>query len=284
MQRLPELQARIRSLAELGDIVGALRAVSAARVQQSHAVLDSIREHTEIIWEALGEAMRMSPAPSGGSSMPPGASVVIAIGSEHGFVGAFNDRVLHVAASERRPEGELYVVGARAALVASERHDPVSWSCQMATQVGGVDDVALRLAERLSVAGGERRVDRVTLIYTRITNGSAARVVTETLLPFDVKPHEAKRPERPPAVSHLSPLALIEGLVDELLFARLAHAAIESFASENAARLAAMQAATDNVAAKLDELGRLERELRQEEITTELLDIVTGAEAVIGAG
>jgi F0F1-type ATP synthase gamma subunit len=44
-----------------------------------------------------------------------------------------------------------------------------------------------------------------------------------------------------------------------------------------------MQAAIDNVNGKLDDLGRLERELRQEEITTELLDLVTGAEAVIDA-
>jgi F0F1-type ATP synthase gamma subunit len=45
-----------------------------------------------------------------------------------------------------------------------------------------------------------------------------------------------------------------------------------------------MQAATDNVTTKLDDLARIERELRQEEITTELLDVVTGAEAVTEVG
>jgi len=78
-------------------------------------------------------------------------------------------------------------------------------------------------------------------------------------------------------------LPLIDCLVDELLFAQLAHVATESFASENAARLGVMQAAIDNVDGKLDNLGRLERELCQEEITTELLDLVTGAEAVTDA-
>ena len=71
-------------------------------------------------------------------------------------------------------------------------------------------------------------------------------------------------------------------MIGELLLAQLAHAVTESFANENAARLAAMQAATENVSSKLEELRRSERELRQEEITTELLDVVTGADAIVG--
>ena len=124
---------------------------------------------------------------------------------------------------------------------------------------------------------------RAALVCARVADGAAARVVVEALLPFDAQPYPAMQTARPTAISNLRPMALIDGLVDELLFAQLAHATAESFASENAARLAAMQAATDNVADKLEQLARLERELRQEEITTELLDIVTGAEAVADA-
>jgi F-type H+-transporting ATPase subunit gamma len=282
--RLSDLQARIHSLGQLGEVVRALRAVSGARVQQAHAVLESIRQYTEVIHEALSEAARALQLPSSPDAPRPSAASIIVFGSEHGFVGSFNEHVLDVAAALRKAGDELLVVGSRAQLVAGERRDSVSWSCQTASQVGGVDEVALRLAERLSSGGAPGRVGRVTLVYTRITDGSAARVITESLLPFDVRPYLEKQADRSPAISNLTPLTLLDGLVDELLFAQLAHAATESFASENAARLAAMQAATDNVASKLDELGRVERELRQEEITTELLDVVTGAEAVTDAG
>jgi F-type H+-transporting ATPase subunit gamma len=78
---------------------------------------------------------------------------------------------------------------------------------------------------------------------------------------------------------NLSPAALIERMLEEYLFVELAHAAIESFASENAARLATMQAARRNVETKLDELTTAARSVRQDEITAELLDIVTDAEA-----
>jgi F-type H+-transporting ATPase subunit gamma len=284
MPRLAQLQSRIHSLEELGDVVGALRAVSATRVQQAHAVLESIRQYTEVIHEALAEALRALPPPPNPSDPSPSASLIIAFGSEHGFVGGFNDRVLDAVATRRKPGDELIVVGTRADLVARERREAVTWSCAMAAQVAGIDEVGLRLMERIAVASGRRRVDRVTLVYMRVANGPAARAITETLLPFDVKsiPHAGAL--RPKAISNLAPLVLLDGLVDELLFAQLAHAATESFASENTARLAAMQAATDNVTTKLDDLARIERELRQEEITTELLDVVTGAEAVREGG
>ena len=155
----------------------------------------------------------------------------------------------------------------------------------MASQIGGVDNVALRVAEQLARVVEETESLRVFLVYTRSSEGGAASVVTETLLPFDVRgcvSHVPRNAEKPPALTNLSPGALLDGLIEELLFAQLARAATESFASENAARLAAMESAADNVNGKLDDLRRVERELRQEEITTELIDVVTGVEAVTG--
>jgi F-type H+-transporting ATPase subunit gamma len=283
VQRLADVQSRVQSLGELQEVITALRSVSAARVQQAHAVLDSIRQYTAIVQDALSEAARGFPLPpeagGGGTS-----GFVVAFGSEHGFVGAFNERVLTHAALERTKTDALFVVGSRAVLAANERHLGVAWSCPMASQTGGIDEVALRVAEELGRASRAAETARVVLAYTRTSGGATSRIVTETLLPFDVRPYSPRGPDRPRALSNLSPRALLDGLIDELLFAQLAHAATESFASENAARLAAMESASDNVASKLDDLRRVERTLRQEEITTELIDVVTGVEAITGGG
>ena len=72
---------------------------------------------------------------------------------------------------------------------------------------------------------------------------------------------------------------LFDKVVEEFVFTRLMHAAMESFASENAARLTAMEAAHDNIESKLEGLTQQARQQRQEEITTELLDVVIGATA-----
>jgi F-type H+-transporting ATPase subunit gamma len=65
--------------------------------------------------------------------------------------------------------------------------------------------------------------------------------------------------------------------VEEYVFALLAHAAMESFASENAARLATLQAARDSIDRALEDLRSVERRLRQEQVTAEILELVTGA-------
>jgi F-type H+-transporting ATPase subunit gamma len=75
---------------------------------------------------------------------------------------------------------------------------------------------------------------------------------------------------------------MLEKLIDDYIFGLLAEAAIEALASENAARFAAMDSAHDNVSKKLEELRQEARQARQDEITTELLDLVTGAQALHG--
>jgi F-type H+-transporting ATPase subunit gamma len=278
MPRLSDLQARIHSLGELESVVAALRSVSAARVQQAHGVLDAIRQYTVVLQDALGAALLRVPIPEGETAPPGAGGFVVAFGSEHGFVGGFNERLLTHAAIELRNGAELFVIGSRANLAATERGDRVTWSAPMASQVLGVDEVALRVAEEL---GRRRDVSRVVLVYTRSSGGATWRIVTETLMPFDLRAYAPRQSNVTPPLSNLEPEALVDGLVEEMLFAQLAHAATESFASENSARLVSMESAADNVSGKLDELHRVEHELRQEEITTELLDVVTGAAAVV---
>ena len=148
----------------------------------------------------------------------------------------------------------------------------------MASHVGGVDDVALKTAEEIARASAGE-LSKVVLVYTQSSGAATWRVVAETLLPFSMTADPAHR-NRPAPVSNLASTELFAKLVEEIVFAQLTHAAMESFASENVARLTAMKLAHDNIEDKLALMTRLEREGRQEEITTELLDIVTGAEAM----
>ena len=73
-------------------------------------------------------------------------------------------------------------------------------------------------------------------------------------------------------------------LASEFLFAEITRAVMESLTSENGARLRVMEAADHNIGDKLERLHRSENALRQEAITSELLDIVTGSEAILGNG
>jgi F-type H+-transporting ATPase subunit gamma len=282
-QRPVDLRNRIRSLAELRDVVGAMRSLSAVRVQQAQEMLVAIRQYTAVVESALSESAPRQIASSERTVRDEGdtprTTTVVAFGSEHGFVGAFNDHVLARASAEiSAPRDRLLVVGSRGAMIAGERRHPVAWTCPMASHVGGVDEVALRIAEETG-RGGEG-LTQVVLVYTRCTGGAGGSLEAEALLPIPRGPRLAPRRDRPSPVSNLASNDLFDALVGELVFARLTHAAMESFASESAARLAAMKSAHDNIEDKLAALVGLEREGRQEEITTELLDVITGVEAM----
>ncbi|CAK0765906.1 ATPase [uncultured Gammaproteobacteria bacterium] len=284
MERLAELQGRIANLGELQDIMGAMRALAALRLQQAQTALPGIRRYTEVVDDGLVQAIGLLGAGGGGGGrgrgrpQADGPAAVIAFTSEHGFAGAYNEHVLDRVAPLLAGDGhQLLVVGSRGRLKADERSWKVSWWRPMATHLDGVIEVARRLAEQLYHVMAHSRLERVLLVHGRNTGGAGWKVGSETLLPFDSE--GKRRRDMVAPLIQLDPADLFNKLVEEYVFTRLMHAAMESFASENGARLAAMEAAHDNIEIKLDALTLQARQQRQEEITTELLDVVTGAMA-----
>lgn len=152
----------------------------------------------------------------------------------------------------------------------------------MASQASGVGATARRVADALYSGFVEERFARAEIVFAKISGAAAATVVRQPLLPIDLGAFRAPRP-RPPPLTNLPPRRLIEQLVGEYVFAELALAALESFASENAARLTAMESARLNIEEKLDELSSLEKFLRQEQITAEVQEVTSGALAAEGA-
>jgi F-type H+-transporting ATPase subunit gamma len=118
---------------------------------------------------------------------------------------------------------------------------------------------------------------RVEVMFARNHEGGDTTI--ERLLLFPIDPVSFARGHRRQLPLHNLPAAdLLQKLVEDYVFALLTEAAVESLASENAARFAAMQSAHDNASKKLEQLRQEARQARQDEITTELLDLVTGAE------
>ena len=280
MERLAQLQTRIASIMELSDIVGAMRSLAAVRIQQGSATLEGIRRYTEIVGAAIVRAAALL-GMDGTSARPRatgGMRNVVVFCSEHGLVGGFNEHLLDRAVAETDHDRRLCLVGARGALSAQERGLETAWEVPMATHVTGVVETARRIAAEIygSLRGDAAGVD---IVYSRYTSRGQSSIEKRTILPLDLASFAA-RAGGPPPLSNLDPEILMEKLAGEYMLAELGHAAMESLVSENGARLQAMEMAHEHVADKLDELRGLERQLRQEETTTELLDVVTGSEAV----
>ena len=279
MTRLTEIQRHIASMSELQDIVGAMRSLAGMRMHEALAAQAGVRRYADSMAAAIGAALHFLPARPAAAEAP-GRRIALVFAAEHGFVGGFNDRILEAAERASTPRDLLFVMGSRGAAIALERGRKLEWYRPMPSRAAGAPDAARNLAAVLygRIARGE--VSRVDLMFARYRQGSPAAIERRLLLPLDLKAL-AGGPRREAPLHNLEPGILVEKLVAEYVFALLTEAAIESIASENAARFAAMESAHDNVGRKLDQLLQAGRQARQDEITTELLDLVTGVEAQV---
>jgi len=276
LEELIRLKSRIESLGELQTLFSAMRAMSAARVQEAQAALDGIRRYAAVVEGAIAEAasLQTEKLPRWPEVELPASGSLVLICAEHGFAGAFNRLLLERTKAELNAGEQLGIVGRRGASLAEEHGLRPEWTLTMTTHVGGVIEVARRVAAQLTQAASVR------LVFARYQSGGRFEVGVREVVPIDPRLLTTSAAHAPP-LHHLEPQLLLQRLIEEHLFADLVLAMMESLASENGARLQVMKAADRNIDDKLSDLTRRARSVRQEVITAELLDIVTGAEAIL---
>jgi len=267
--RLHEVEARIAGMQQLRSLVGAMRGIAAARTQQARAALAGIRAYGRIVADALADAYAFVPD---AQTITRGTIGVVAFGAEHGFAGAFSERVL---AAIRRPTGPLFLVGSRAIVVAEELELRPAWSTPMASGIAAVPAVAGRIADEVYARFSAGAIGAAEIVYARQTASNRTEITRDRLLPPD--PARLRRPSGPRPLTNLPPARLAERLLGEYVLGELAHAAMESFAAENAARLETMAAAHGNIEDRLVALEATHCQVRQEDITSELIDLVAGS-------
>ncbi len=271
MEQLARIVARRRSLTELHELVDALRTMAASHTREASQALAGTSRYRATIERAIAAACTL-PESGGGRHRATNGGILIVLGSEHGFVGGFNQNIVEHAVAARSPQERLALVGHRGAMRAEENGLKVDDFLPMTTHVAGIAGLARRLADLLGLVAVAR------IVFARPRPAGLSDVVVETLLPISA----ARLPPGPavPPLHQIPARDLVVRLSQELLFAEIAHALMQSLASENGARLHAMEAASRNIGTRLDQLGQRESVVRQEEITADLIEIVSGAEAV----
>jgi F-type H+-transporting ATPase subunit gamma len=279
MTRLSEVQGHITSMGELLEIVGAMRSLAGMRMQEAQHALFGIRSYADAMADAIASTLLLMPEPLTEGLQERGCRALILCTAEHGFVGGFNERLLEAAEAALKPSDLLFVLGSRGAALAFEHGRKATWTRPMATRLAAAPDAVNSLTQELyeRIAHGE--VGRVEVMFGQYRQGAASTIEHRLLLPIDMAVL-ASKPSHQAPLHNLPPRVLLEKLMAEYVFALLTEAAVESIASENAARFAAMESAHDNVSKKLAGLQDDARQARQTEITSELLDLITGAEAM----
>lgn len=279
MDDLNRLETRIASLTELRDLFVAMRALSASRVQTAQSALAGARAYAETIERSIADAVLLQPThgPSVRADFETASAAIVVICSEHGFAGAYNRLLLERAHAAMEASDTVLIVGRRGGAMSPEHGIEPSSILPMATHVDGLLDLARRIATRVGTA------DIVRVVFGKYGGSGRFEADVRQIAPL---PPERLLPQasRSPPLHQLPPRALLKRLIGELLLAELMLTLTESFVSENAARLQVMQTANHNIESKLEVLTRASRQLRQEAITSELLEVIVGGDAVSQSG
>jgi F-type H+-transporting ATPase subunit gamma len=164
-------------------------------------------------------------------------------------------------------------------MVAAEQDVKPAWSEPMTAHADAIPSFANRLADDLYAYVADGTVAEVDLLYSRSATASGITVERHSLLPIDFERFGRPEQTQAPLIA-LAPEVLLERLAEEYVYAQLCTAALHTFAAENEARMIAMLSARNNIDGRLAALQRRERQLRQEEITTEVVELAAGAEAL----
>jgi F-type H+-transporting ATPase subunit gamma len=293
-QTLQELGRRIQSAQDLLDIVGTMKSLAAVSISHYEQAAASIGQYDHTVALALRALFRARRAALGRRARRAeeegGAACAVVFGSDQGLCGAFNDHIVTHAlgAMERGGAGGLMtlVIGFRAGQLLAQEGVDIDELLAVPASLPGITSIVQHVLTRLDEWQREREMRRVLLFHNRPLAGAAYEPRTMRLLPLDESWYrdlmEKGWPTRQVPAFTMERQALFSALVRQYLFVSLYRAQAESMAAESAGRLSAMQAAERNIEERLEEFQSSFRRMRQSAITSELLDVMSGFEALGG--
>src|SRR5688572_28194933 len=293
------LRGRIRSMQATKKITRAMELIAASRIvkaqQRVHAAVPYSEQITEVVRDlAAAGASGDTPLLSGRGEIRTTCYVVIT--ADRGLCGGYN------AGVQRAAEGEVkadVLAGKGYAIIPVGRKAESYFrfrGYQLGQPFAGFSgnpsyEDAKRIGQHVVELYASGQVDRVELVYTRFISAGSQEVVLRPLVPLttdtvvggDGRAGSAEAPgggyEFEP-----DPTAILEALLPRYVEARIYAALLNAAASEHAFRQRAMKSATDNADELITALSRQMNRARQETITTEIMEIVSGAESLRSDG
>jgi len=292
METIEDLKRRMESTKDLQSVVKTMKAMAAVKIRQYEKAVESLGDYSRAIEMGLQIVLRDRPEITVGARAGPKTELgAIVFGSDQGMCGQLNDQIVSHALSSMDEFAEIpkknrlvMSVGQRAKGRLEDAGQPVEDHISVPGSVSGIAPKVLELITKIQEWNTERGLDQVFLYYSRPLSGSRYVPHSLHLLPVDKAWLERIREKKWP--TKVLPLftmdwdTLFSALIRQYLFVSLFRAFAESLASENASRLTSMQGAEKNIHDRLTELTMQYHRQRQMSITEELLDIVSGFEAL----
>lgn len=290
MGNLKEIRTRISSIESTEKITSAMKLVSAAKFRRSQQAIIALRPYSN----KLSEIMRnISDAADTVDDMPlfsqrsPEKVVIIAITSNKGLCGSFNSSVVkeaHRVVKEKydrqQQSGNVqFIFLGKKGKEQLGKSYPTLLTNEQLLDKPEFSEIA-SIAEDLMDKFAKKEIDRVEIIYNQFVNAATQKVTVEQFLPVATQTNTENKKLKNDYIFEPSKEELFKTLTPRILKLQLYKTLIDSIASEHGARMTSMSKATDNANEMLKELRLKYNNARQSAITNELIEIVSGAEAL----
>jgi F-type H+-transporting ATPase subunit gamma len=281
MASFKEIRKRINSIKSTRKTTAAMKMVSSAKLHKAENVIAGMRPYAEALHHIMEAALTADYPDTLSDERPANSVAIIAFSSDSSLCGAFNSNVSRelrqaVEYYRQSPVAEnifVYTIG-RKVYDAIKKTD-ITVAGNFENLAGKPDYAAIAaLAESLIRRFESREIDRVELIYHHFKSAGSQALTREQLLPVTFR--GVNRDNGTDYIFEPSREGVLKSLIPQSVILQLYTALLESNVSEHAARMIAMQTATDNADDLIGELTVEYNKSRQQAITNELLDIAGG--------
>jgi len=296
MPGLKEVRIRIASVKSTQQITNAMKMVAASKLRRAQNAIVRLRPYAAKLREILqnlSNSIEDSKENAFSQERKPEKILLVVLTSNRGLCGAFNSNVIKATSAllERKYISQinannvkLITIGRKGSEFFRKKKYPVLESHDDFFDNLTFDRIS-ELAIKLMKNFADKEIDKIELIYNQFKNAAVQRLVVEQYLPIAAVAHEKTTSTTKMEADYIfepNKETIVRELIPKTLRIQLFKAVLDSFASEQGARMTAMHQATDNATSLIRDLNLSYNKARQAAITKELLEIVSGAEALRG--
>lgn len=291
MSSIKEIKSRISSIKDTQKITNAMYLIASTKMRKAKRELDKTRPYFTLLKGEIKRIFRTVEDvesryfyPADGSPVPEGAYGCLVITADKGLAGAYNSNVIKEAEKLRSEHADIkfFVVGEYGRQYFMQHKIPIERSFLYTaqnptmTRAREISSILLEMFDR-----GEVR--KIFVIYTDWKNGLSEETVSTRLIPFHRAQFMGSVKEEKPVTSAFEFYPSTEEVLDNVMQSYVSgfiySALVDSFCSEQNARMTAMNAANQNAEAILAELSAQYNQVRQAAITQEITEVSAGAKA-----
>jgi F-type H+-transporting ATPase subunit gamma len=290
MANLSDIRSRITSVKNTQKITQAMKLVSAAKLKRAQDNITRLRPYAMGIRSAIADiaVTHRVPHPLLTRSEEPKNILLVVLSSDRGLCGGFNANInkfaynYHLENKDKFEKLDFIFIGKRGRDFFKHREiEGIQTILDLAREVSY--KLAAEVSEKLKHEFSEGDYDEIRLVYNEFKSPIQQDVVCETLLPVDISQSELNKDNvqfSKDMIFEPAPEEMIEVLLKKHFTTQVYRAMTESVASEHGARMTAMDNSTKNANDMIGSMTLTYNKLRQGAITTELTEIVSGAEAI----